>query len=310
MNFIRSEGKNLRLDFDTVVAIGNFDGVHIAHQRLIKMTVDFAKRSGMKSLILTFNPHTAHLFDRFKSPHLIMNYEEKIAEIARFGVDIIVEQRFDKEFASLTMDEFLNEYLANLRVRAIFVGFDFSFSRGKSANQENLREYGRKTGTFIYIMEPQLLNGTKISSTKIRNLLQEGNIEIANQLLGRRYFISGEVIRGKMLGRTIGVGTANIALVDRLVPKEGVYLTITEIDGVRFKSVSNIGKTSHHQDETILETHIFDFDKELYGKRIKVEFINFIRPERRFKDLEELKNTIKADIQTARKLFEELNENI
>ncbi|MGC8926738.1 MAG: bifunctional riboflavin kinase/FAD synthetase [Myxococcota bacterium] len=309
MEYIKSEDKDLKLPFETAVAIGNFDGVHIAHQRLIRRMVDFAKNSHMKSLILTFRPHTAHLFDRFKSPHLIMSYEEKIEEISKLGVDILVEQRFDEGFASLSTQDFLYKYLGGLGARAIFVGFDFSFSRNKSANQEDLREFGRRTGTFIEVMDLQTLNGMRISSTKIRNLLQEGNIEIANQLLGRRYYICQEVVRGKMIGSTIGVATANISLRDRLLPREGVYLTITEVEGSKLKSISNIGKTSHNQNVTMLETHIFDFNGELYGKKIKVEFLRFIRPELRFGSIEELREAIERDIQTAHRLFRELDEN-
>ncbi|MCX7958034.1 MAG: bifunctional riboflavin kinase/FAD synthetase [Deltaproteobacteria bacterium] len=310
MRYFKSDSKNPLFQEETAVSIGNFDGVHIAHQRLINESVNFAKKSGLVSAVLTFRPHTAHLFDRFGSPHLIMDYDEKIEEIAKLGPDIIIEQKFDEEFASMSTDEFLYGYLGGIKARAIFTGYDFSFSRSKQANHNDLREFGRKSGAFIWIMEPQMYCGTKISSTKIRNLLQEGNIVTANQLLGRRYYISGVVVRGKMLGRRIGAGTANICITNRLVPREGVYMTIAEIDGRRFRAVSNIGKTSKERDIPVLETHILDFDEELYDKRIKVEFLRFIRPEIRFDSLERLTETIKNDIATVRNLFGEMNEDI
>lgn len=310
MRYISSCCNNLCFDEDTAVAIGNFDGVHIAHQKLITDMVSFARKTGLQSTVLTFRPHTAHLFDGFGSPHLIMSYEEKLEEISKLGVDIIIEQRFDIKFASMSTDEFLYGYLRGIRAKAIFVGYDFSFSREKSANKGDLREFGRKTGAFIEIMEPQLFKGTKISSTKIRNLLQEGNIALANQLLGRRYYITGTVVRGKMLGRSIGVRTANIHLIDRLIPREGVYLTITETDGQKFRSISNVGKTSINENVTVLETHLLDFEQELYGKKIKVEFLQFLRPEMRFGSIGELRDRVKRDIEEARNLFREKKEDV
>jgi len=309
MKYINSEDDRISLKEDSAVAIGNFDGVHIAHQRLIRETIEFARKSNMQSVVLTFKPHTAHLFDRFGSPHLIMNYSEKIEEISRLGVDIIIQQKFDESFANLSADEFLNGYLGQIGTRAVFVGFDFNFGRDGASNTESLREFGREKGIFIYIMEPQFLSGTKISSTKIRNLLMEGNIELANQFLGRRYYISGAVVRGKMLGKSIGVPTANIPIQQRLCPREGVYLTHTLIDGKRYESISNIGRTSLDRDTMLLETHILDFDTELYDREIKVEFIRFIRPEIRFSSLEELKTTIQKDINSARLIFGEMGEN-
>lgn len=310
MEYIISEDISLELDFETSIAIGNFDGLHLAHQRLIRSALDFAKRSMMRSVVLTFRPHTAHLFDPFGSPHLIMSYEEKIEEISRLGVDIIIEQRFDHRFASLTKEEFLYGYLKRIGAKAVFVGYDFSFSRDRKANQEDLREFGRRTGAFIEIMEPQYLDGIRISSTVIRNLIMEGNITLANRLLGRRYYISGSVVRGKGLGRNIGVATANIPIIKRLIPREGVYITITEVDGRRYRSISNVGKTSLDGDVTLLETHILDFDGELYNRRIRVEFLKFIRPELKFSSLEELKRTIYEDIGCARAFFKDFDENI
>ncbi len=310
MRYIKSESKNPRLDCETAVAIGNFDGIHIAHQRLIKKMIDFSKMSGLRSMVLTFRPHTAHLFDKFGSPYLIMDYEEKVEEISKLGVDIIVEQRFDEAFASLSKEEFLYDYLNNLKVRAVFVGYDFSFSRDRIANHSDLREFGRRSGVFIDIMEQQTISGTKISSTKIRNLLLEGNIETANQLLGRRYYITGTVTQGKRLGKAIGVATANIVICNRLIPREGVYLSVSEIDGVRYNCVSNIGKTASNKDLTILETHIFDFDRELYGSKMRVEFLKFLRPEVRFGSFDELKETIVSDINNAKRIFNGLDEDI
>ncbi len=309
MRYIKSDTKNILLENETAVAIGNFDGVHIAHQRLITDMIGFAGKSGLSSAVLTFRPHTAHLFDRFGSPHLIMSYEEKLEEIAKLGPDIIIEQRFDSEFASMSTEEFLSGYLGGLKAKAIFVGYDFSFSKDKTANQDDLREFGRRSGAYISIMQAQLYGGTKISSTKIRNLLLEGNVELANQLLGRRYYISGIVTRGKMLGKSIGAGTANINIRERLVPREGVYLTVTELDNKRLKSVSNVGKTSGERDLTVLETHILDFEAELYDRKIKVEFLKFLRPEMRFGSVDRLKEKIREDIQMARILFGELNED-
>jgi riboflavin kinase/FMN adenylyltransferase len=309
MKYIISENTEITLNEESVVAIGNFDGVHLAHQRLIKEAIDFATRSRMQSVVLTFRPHTAHLFDRFGSPHLIMSYEEKIEEIGRLGVDIIIEQRFDEIFANLSREEFLSGYMRQLQTRAIFIGFDFKFGRDGTSNTEHLLEFGRKTGVFIYVLKPQSLLGTTISSTKIRNLLMEGNIELANQFLGRRYYISGSVIPGKMLGRSLGFPTANIPIVNRLSPREGVYLTNTIIEGMRYKSVSNVGRTSHNKEITLLETHILDFDGELYDKRVRVEFIKFLRPEIRFSSMEELVSTIKKDINTARMIFGEMSES-
>lgn len=309
MKYIVSDNRDLSLMEETAIVIGNFDGVHVAHRRLIGMAVDFAKKTKMKSVVLTFRPHTAHIFDKFGSPHLIMSYAEKIKEISGLGVDILIEQRFDHLFASLSTEEFLHGYLKGLNVRAIFVGYDFNFSRGKQANQETLRVFGHNTGTYIEIMEPQLYSGTKISSTKIRNLLSEGNIEIANKLLGGRYFISGEVVRGKGLARRLGIATANIPIIERLIPREGVYLTLTDVEGIKYRSVSNIGKTYYNKEIPILESHILDFDKELYDKEIKVEFIRFLRPEIRFGSLDELREAVTRDIKNARQIFEGLCED-
>lgn len=298
-----------------VVTIGNFDGVHVGHQELLSRVCDHANRIQGTSVAITFRPHPHFVLRPTEAPLLINTYEEKIDLIHQYGVDLVIEEPFSREFSNITPDQFVNQFLVQkLDTKVLYLGYDFAFGKERSGSIETIQRLAEARGIEIDVVPPHKVDGTPVSSSLIRKLLDGGEIEQANRCLGRPFFLKGLVWRGEGRGRTIGIPTANLQTVSRKYPKVGVYATKTKWRGNIYPSISNIGyNPTFKGDGTDLplkiETHLFDFDEDMYGDEIQVEFYSFLRAEKKFNGVQELLSQIQADFATARKLLSDLSNN-
>ncbi len=290
---------------NTVITLGNFDGLHKGHQELIRMVIRRAQETGGKSLVVTFRPHPLKILAPEKCPPLISIYEEKIKLIKKLGIDVLVKIPFTKEFASMTPRDFVKNILSDLLgAKEIFVGYNYRFGKGREGTIESLKAFGREFGFVVQEVEQVSINGETISSTKIRDLLKEGDVEHAARLLGRHYAITGVVIKGDGRGRTIGFPTANIAPKHSIMPANGVYAVKISARDKCYDGVANVGlRPTFDQKDFTLEAHIFDFNEDLYGEEISICFIRRIREEKKFLNVEALIKQINADIETAKNIL-------
>ncbi len=283
---------------DLSLALGYFDGVHRGHRKVIKKAVDYAKIQGKKSAVITFKDHPCCFFYNV-CPKYILTRDERRNKIEELGIDFLYELSFD-DIYKLNAREYLEDILIkNFSPIAISTGFNHHFGCKKSGDTEFLQQMSAVHNYIYFMSEPEKIKGEIISSTAIRNLLSEGNIEEANKMLGYNFVIEGNVEYGEQLGRQIGFRTANLLYPPELIELPfGVYATNTIINGKSYKGITNFGirptvSTANH---CTVETHILDFDKNIYGQKIRVEFLKMIRHEKKFSSIEELKNQIKDDI--------------
>ncbi len=296
-----------RLFERTSVTIGNFDGVHLGHQELIRRARAGAEREGGKTLLLSFFPHPLWVICPDKAPPLLTPFHVKRKILERYGVDIFVAIEFSREFASWTRDRFLQEILVDrLNCVHLVVGPDFRFGKGRKGDLSFLKE---NAPFSVEAVPPVVVGGEPVSSTRIRRLLlEEGDVSAAGELLGRAYRLSGTVVKGDSRGRRLGFPTANLEPVPRsLVPKRGTYLTRTLLNGGGcYTSVTNVGKnpTFGESERIRVETHLIGFEGDILGREISVEFIERIRDEMRFHSPEELVSQIKQDVLYAMRVCE------
>lgn len=282
----------------TVVALGNFDGIHKGHQQIIGRTVKEAEAAGLKSAIFTFSNHTSTVLESIPAVKNILYADEKAAIIEDLGVDYMFNIPFDKEILHMSPETFIEEILVNkFNIREAYCGFNYRFGYKGAGTPEVLMREGLKRGFGIHVQEPYMIDDVVVSCTLIRQLIEEGRMEECTKFLGRMYTIGGEVVVGNKLGRTIGFPTSNLIIDDNMVsPPNGVYTTICTYNGIRYPSVTNVGvKPTIGTYNKNVETHIFNFDRELYGKEIRVEFIKKTRDERKFDSIQELSDQIKSD---------------
>ena len=287
----------------TVVALGNFDGIHKGHQEIIGRTVKEAEAAGLKSAVFTFSNHTSSILKNVPKVKNILYPEDKLRILEEMGVDYVFNIPFTEEILRMSPEEFIEEILVNrFNIREAYCGFNYSFGYKASGTPEVLMHEGLKHGFGIHVQEPYVIDGVVVSSTYIRQLIEEGRMEEAAKFMGRMYSVSGEIIVGNKLGRTIGFPTCNILVDDTMItPPNGVYITTCTIDGVTRSSVTNVGvKPTIGTYEKNIETHIFDFNEDVYGKQIRVDFIKHTRGERKFDGIDELKKQIESDSIEAR----------
>jgi len=292
------------------VALGNFDGVHRGHQALLARTAAEAKPLKAPLVALTFEPHPRRFFVADTGPFRLTLPPAKTRLLGQYGVQAILAQHFDEAFAALSADAFVDDVLLNgLGARHVVCGYDFTFGARRGGNVEKLRKMGEKRGLGVTILDPVMREGEIYSSTRIREALRAGMVREAAELLGHRWEIEGVVEQGDQRGRTIGFPTANVALGEHLRPRFGVYAVRALVDGQESKgwrdAVANLGKrpTVGKLQENF-EVHLFDFAGDLYGKVLRVELVDFIRPEMKFAGLDQLKAQIAADGQSARQILE------
>lgn len=287
---------------ETVVALGNFDGVHKGHQELIRRTVSSAKMAGLKSAVFTFKNHPKNVLASKPVIKNILYLEDKAAIIASLGVDYLFSLAFDEQIRNLTADAFIEQLLVGtFRMREAYCGFNYRFGLKAEGNPEILMHAGLRDGFGIHVLEPFLIDGQLASSTLIRSLIEEGNMQECAKYLGRAYSMGGEVVMGNQFGRTIGFPTCNILIDETMVtPDHGVYITCCHYEGTAYPSVTNVGfRPTIGDGKKTVETHIFNFNDILYGKHIRIEFLEKIRSEQKFPDMKELSLQIDRDCLTA-----------
>jgi len=285
--------KNLSLAF------GFFDGVHIGHQAVIKSAVDFARENNTKSAIITFQDHPCCYFYHVQ-PKYIITKNDKVNFFEDLGVDYLYFLKFDEYLAMMSASEYLKDVIIkNFAPAAISTGFNHYFGAKKSGDVNLLKRMQEELNYKHFEVSPVLYNSEIVSSTRIREDLALGNVEFVNAMLGYNYFLEETVIEGQKLGRQLGFKTANLIYPENLVEiGRGVYKVLVEYDGKIFNGVANYGlrPTISKNEKSVLEVHILDFDKEIYGEKIKVTFLRKIREEKKFNSLDELKAQIKQDI--------------
>jgi len=296
-----------------VLTIGNFDGVHKGHLTLFGMVKERAKSIGGQSALMTFDPHPIKIMKPGNGPPLITLTRQKLELIGDADIDVIFCIPFTKEFASISASEFVQDILVDkIGVREIVVGYDYTFGHGRKGDIGLLQEMGETLGFVVHVVEPVHVGNKLVSSTSIRKLVQDGNLSEAKQLLGRDYQILGTVVRGKDRGgRLLGFPTANLELIDELVPKVGVYAVKVVFGDQSFNGVTNIGyNPTFGKGPFSVETHILDFKEDLLGKSIRVKFVKRLRDERPFGSIKDLAAQIGRDVLSARKLFKSMTKSL
>ena len=306
MQVLRSISELAELRGPLFLAIGVFDGVHLGHQAVISTSATHAKEAGGTPVVVTFDPHPAKVLRPNDAPHLITATQHKIALIRDLGVAHLLVLHFDRMFAATAPEEFVEQLVANSRpLREICVGHEWSFGKGRAGNLALLKQLGLQRNFNVVGVEAVTLNGEVVSSTTIRKAVAEGNLVKATQMLGREYTILGTVVAGEKLGRKLGFPTANLSAHSEQFPPNGVYVIEARRSGTLHRGVANLGyrpTVSGEKAERLLELHLFDLDRDIYGEEVEVRFLRYLRPEQKFENLETLKAQIARDITEARGL--------
>ena len=287
---------------EQVLAIGYFDGVHIGHQSVIGSAIALAEKLSLPAGVMTFHPHPRAVLGKEGYTSYLTPLAEKLRQLERLGVNHVYVVSFTRDFAAVMPEEFIESFLMRLRPKGVVVGFDYTFGHRAMGTVNTLRDHCRDR-YILQVVNPVTLEGEKVSSTLVREMLHEGNTGRACRLLGRPYRIQGEVVHGEHRGRTIGFPTANLNMTEPyFLPKTGVYVVRAECRGQSFYGVANLGvKPTFHQDgvEPSIEVHLMDFSGDLYGEAMGLEFCHYLRPERKFPDAEALVRQIKEDVKQA-----------
>ena len=291
---------------ETVLTLGNFDGLHLGHRKILKAVSSRAGELRLKSVVYTFDPHPLKVVAPQKSPLLIMTLAEKISLIEGFGIDYLVVADFTKELARKDPREFVKEVLVDgFSVREVIVGHDYAFGKGKRGTISELKKLAKEFGFDTTVIEAYKLGGHVVSSSRVRREIINGRPGAAARLLGRAFTITGSVVRGQDMGRALGFPTANIEPKTELRPKEGVYAVRAKVNQKSYNGVANIGRApTFGGKELTIEIHLFNLDAVLYDKIMTVAFVRRLRNERKFKDKEALVGQIKKDIARARRLLQ------
>lgn len=305
---IAREHQEIQLDLShgSCVTIGNFDGVHRGHQKLITRVVQMARRKEMTSVVVSFCPHPLRVLVGPDTPPFISTREQKIDIIESLGVDLLLLVNFTREVAALEPEAFVRTYLVDwLNTRELIVGYDYSFGKGRRGNFELLSELGKTHGFTTERLDPVIIDGAVVSSTRIRDLIKAGDVWKVRPLLGWFYTVRGQIVRGHNRGgKLLGFPTANFKLENELAPRNGVYACWVRMNGESLPAVCNIGLNPTFGDKEIsVEAHILDFEGDLYGQELRLAFVQRIRGERKFASLDELKARIGEDILLGRQIL-------
>lgn len=304
--------KNLKKDKDTILTLGTFDGIHPGHLKIIDKLVSCSKDRGCRNVVITFYPHPRTVLGNENSVKMLTTQEEKIKLLEQHGVENLLVINFTKEFASLSAEDFIYNYLVNgIGLKEIVLGHDHHFGKGRSGNVELLKKIGAKEDFIVTAAEAFLVDGEVVSSTKIRNAITEGNIARANKLLGRNYQFSGIVVGGDKRGRELGFPTANIKLTsqEKLLPASGIYAVKVSVGNENHFGLLSIGKrpTFYSEGELVTEVYIFDFNREIYGQEVTVEAVERLRGEQKFNSADELINQMNKDKENGLRILNKLN---
>ena len=306
MEILRSIPELERLRGPLFLAIGVFDGVHRGHQAVISTSADHAAASNGTPVVVTFDPHPEKVLRPQAAPHLLSATEHKIALIRALGVEHLLIITFDKQFAATEPEDFVRKLVIHSKpLREICVGHEWSFGKNRRGNLDLLKKLGAKFNFDVVGIPPVKINGAVVSSTAIRQAIEKGDWAKAAEMLGREYTILGTVTRGDNLGKKIGFPTANLSAHSEQFPPNGVYVAEARIDGELYRGVINLGirpTVSSGKSERVLEIHLFDFNRDIYGHDIEVRFLKFLRSEKKFQDLDTLVQQIRQDVEQARQL--------
>ena len=288
------------------LALGVFDGVHIGHQAVIRAAVERALALGGLAVVVTFEPHPIQVLAPAKAPaRILASLSHKEGLLAEMGVQRLVVIEFTKDFASGSADDFVTALLRCGNLASIAVGEDWQFGKGRGGNGAFLEAFGQREGVTIDLIPPVMGDGERVSSTRIRQAIRDGNLAAASEMLGRPYSILGKVVKGRQLGRTIGFPTANIEANGQQLPPTGVWAVQIKIDGQWRDGIANLGKrptVEQGEVQRLLEAFVFDWEGDLYGREIEVRFADFVRGEMKFSGVEELKDQIARDVAAVKAL--------
>lgn len=301
--------KNFSINSPSILTLGTFDGVHMGHQKILKKLKAEAKKDNLKSIVLTFFPHPRTVLNPDLTLKLINTIEERTILFEKSEIDILITHPFDKNFSELSPDKFVKNILVNkLKIKKILIGYDHRFGKNRTAGFKDLKIFGLKYGFEVIEISVEEKNNVSISSSKIRNSIIEGDIKTAKSYLGYDFSLKGKVVNGNAIGRTIGFPTANLNIDQdyKLIPKNGVYLIRTILDGKTVYGMMNIGvKPTLKSKDISIEVNLFEWGGDLYGKMIEVFILQYIREEKKFDSLIRLENQIKLDKKTCIKLIKE-----
>ncbi|PYL34627.1 MAG: hypothetical protein DMF35_04355 [Verrucomicrobia bacterium] len=306
MEILRSIPELERLRGSLFLAIGVFDGVHRGHQAVISTSADHAATSNGTPLVVTFDPHPEKVLRPQAAPHLLSATQHKIALIRALGVEHLLIITFNKQFAATEPEDFVQKLVIHSEpLREICVGHEWSFGKNRRGNLDLLKKLGAKFNFDVVGIPPVKINGAVVSSTAIRQAIEKGDLAKAAEMLGREYTILGTVTRGDNLGKKIGFPTANLSAHSEQFPPNGVYVAEARIDGELYRGVINLGirpTVSSGKSERVLEIHLFDFSRDIYGHDVEVRFLKFLRPEKKLANLDALVQQIRQDVERARQL--------
>ena len=299
--------ENANIARPTVLTLGVFDGLHLGHQRIMRKVVERARAIDAVPTAITFDPHPRAVLHPESAPPLLQTLDQRLATLDMLGIRQAILIPFTREFAGQPAEDFLSDIIHDrLQAREVYLGKGFAFGKNRGGNIDLLRKMSRDLGFVAEEVEEVQLRGQRISSSRIRELLDDGRVNLVRRMLGRPYGVEGLVVHGNHRGRTIGFPTANLKPHNRVIPRYGVYATATLLGGEWRRSITNIGirPTFESDYEPSIETHIFDFDGDLYGDVLRVRFLRRIRDEKKFGGVDELKAQIEIDSQSARNYFD------
>ncbi|MCB0349771.1 MAG: bifunctional riboflavin kinase/FAD synthetase [Bdellovibrionales bacterium] len=290
----------------SVLTIGNFDGVHIGHQQLIAQVVEKAKKNGLCSVIITFAPHPSKVLRPESPVAQLFPVEDMAKQMEKMGVDVLIVEPFDLKFSQLSAAEFIGQRVTPvLCPKEIIVGYDFAFGRGREGSFDNLLSLSKKYSFDLSRLDPVTLNGEIVSSSRVRELLKQGDVDQVSMLLGRPFYLSGIIERGEGRGEKLGFPTANLNTQFEVLPAIGVYITYFIVDDEYLPSLTNVGRkpTFHDSHEISIETFVLDKGRSFYGESSRIQFLSRIRPELKFSSARELICQIDKDVNVAKKYF-------
>lgn len=308
MKIIEENIENINIHDNLCVALGTFDGVHIGHRKIINSTVQKANEMGIKSAVLTFDNHPLSIIRPDKKIVIITEKNIKSNIMESLGIDYLFNIKFDINFSNILPVNFIKLLIQNLNAKALTCGYNYTFGKMGQGNTELLESYKEMFDYNLMVIKPVKYENQVVSSSLIRSKILSGDIKDANVLLGYNLYFKGNVVEGKKLGKKLGFPTANIYISENQCIKNGVYATRTYIKGEAFPSISNVGYNPTFENEIrVVETYIFNFNENIYGKELKVELIDFIREDKKFLSIDDLKNQVLNDIERVRECFNNNN---
>lgn len=292
----------------SVVTLGNFDGIHLGHRALIEGAVRDARQLALPTVVLTFEPHPVKVLAPDRAPRMILAHKDKMQLLQSLNVDVVVVQHFDLSFAKIAAEDFVRRFLVErLKPIKIWVGRDFRFGRGRKGGVEELQRWGDECEFSVAVVDPILVDGARVSSSRARELIETGRVDAVKALLGRYHFISGRVVEGHRRGRDLGFPTANIATRTELTPLDGIYATIFHLGDTDLPSVSSLGTNpTFGTGPRTVESFILNFTGDIYGAPVRLSFVKRLRDEQAFSSVESLVAQIGRDVDDAKEVFRDL----